>query len=90
MQPGYGHQALGHAYDPVEARGRFIARTYNHLFGAIVAFAVVEIALFQSGLALVIAQSMLGVSWLFVLGGFMVTGWLANRVAQTATSLPAQ
>jgi FtsH-binding integral membrane protein len=90
MQPGYGHQALGQAYDPVEARGRFIARTYNHLFGAIVAFAAIEIALFQTGLAQIIASSMLGVSWLLVLGGFMVAGWAASHVAQTSRSLPAQ
>ena len=87
---GYGQDALRSSYDPVEARGRFIARTYNHLFGAIVAFAAIEFALFQTGLAFVIAQAMVGVSWLLVLGGFMVAGWLASRVAHTATSLPAQ
>ena len=38
---GFGHDAVRTAYDPVEARGRFIARTYNHLFGAIVAFAAI-------------------------------------------------
>jgi FtsH-binding integral membrane protein len=90
MQSGYGHQALGAVYDPVEARGRFIARTYNHLFGAIVAFAAIEFVLFQTGLAYVIASAMGGVSWLLVLGGFMVAGFLASRVAHTATSLPAQ
>jgi FtsH-binding integral membrane protein len=90
MYTGYGQDALRSAYDPVEARGRFIARTYNHLFGAIVAFAAIEFALFQTGLAYVIAQSMAGFSWLLVLGGFMVAGWLASRVAHTAQSLPAQ
>ncbi len=90
MYTGYGQEALRSAYDPVEARGRFIARTYNHLFGAIVAFAAIEFALFQTGLAYPIAQSMLSVSWLLVLGGFMVAGWLASRVAHTSQSLPAQ
>jgi FtsH-binding integral membrane protein len=90
MQTGYGHDALRATYDPVEARGRFIARTYNHLFGAIVAFAGIEFALFQTGLAYTIARSLTGVSWMLVLGGFMLTGFLASRVAHTSRSLPAQ
>jgi FtsH-binding integral membrane protein len=60
------------------------------LFGAIVAFAAIEFALFKTGLAYVIARSMMGVSWMLVLGGFMVAGWLASRVAATSRSLPAQ
>ncbi len=87
---GYGNQAVRSAYDPVEARGRFIARTYNHLFGAIVAFAAIEFALFATGLAQVIVGAMLSISWLFILGGFMVAGWVASRAAHTARSLPAQ
>lgn len=90
MQTGYGHDALRATYDPVEARGRFIARTYNHLFGAIVAFAAIEFALFQTGLAFSIAQALTGVSWMLVLGGFMIAGFLASRVAHTSSSLPAQ
>ena len=89
MQTGYGHDAtFGKA--PVEARARFIARTYNHLFGSIVAFAVIEFALFATGLAVPIAASMLSVSWLFILGGFMLAGWVASRAAHTARTLPAQ
>jgi uncharacterized protein len=90
MHTGYGQDALRAAYDPVEVRGRFIARTYNHLFGAIVAFAAIEFALFKTGIAYGIAQALTGVSWMLVLGGFMVVGWLASRVAHTARSLPAQ
>ena len=90
METGYGQDALRSVYDPVETRGRFIARTYNHLFGAIVAFAAIEFALFKTGLAFVIAQAMTGVSWMLVLGGFMIAAWLASRVAHTARSLPAQ
>jgi FtsH-binding integral membrane protein len=33
---------------------------------------------------------MLGVSWMLVLGGFMVVGWFGSHVAQTAESKPAQ
>jgi FtsH-binding integral membrane protein len=74
----------------VDSRARFIVRTYNHLFGAIVLFAAIEVALFQSGLAAVIAKGMLGTSWLLVLGGFVLVSWLASRVAHTSTSAPAQ
>jgi uncharacterized protein len=74
----------------VERRARFIVRTYNHLFLAILAFTLIEIALFTSGIAPLIARTLAGTSWLLVLGGFMVVSWLASRVAHTATSLPAQ
>ena len=78
-------EALG-----VNARATFIARTYNHLLGAIVLFLLIEVALFTSGVAEVLAQKMLGVNWLLVLGGFMLVSWLASRAAHTATSKGAQ
>jgi FtsH-binding integral membrane protein len=83
------------AYQPVtaigvDARARFIARTYNHLLGAIVGFTLFEWALFSSGAAESIAGSLLGVNWLFVLGGFMVVGWFASRAAMSATSRSGQ
>ena len=74
----------------VEARSSFITKTYLHLFGAIGVFTLIEVFLFQSGLAFPIANAMMSVSWLFVLGGFVVVSWLASRVASTAASLPAQ
>jgi hypothetical protein len=74
----------------VTARGIFIARTYTHLFGAIVVFTLIEVALFQSGAAKNIAEAMLGTSWLLVLGGFMLVSWFATRSAMTSRSLPAQ
>jgi FtsH-binding integral membrane protein len=90
MNTGYGYSSATVGYDSVEARARFITRTYNHLFGAIVAFTAIEIALFMSGLAQAILQAMVGVSWLLVLGAFMVTSWLASRAAHTATSKVTQ
>jgi FtsH-binding integral membrane protein len=33
---------------------------------------------------------MLSVNWLFILGGFMIGGWIASRAAHTAESLVAQ
>jgi hypothetical protein len=71
-------------------RATFIGRTYMHLFGAIIAFTLIEVWLFSSGLADPIARSMLGVNWLLVLGGFIVVSWIASRAAHTAKSLGAQ
>src|SRR5436190_6271438 len=73
-----------------QSRATFVSRTYTHLFGAISAFTLIEIFLFKSGLAERMAQAMLGVSWLFVLGGFVVVSWLASRTAHTATSKTVQ
>ncbi len=77
-----------------DARAAFITRTYLHLFGAILLFAGIEVALFQSGLAAVIAEALLGVNWLFVLGGFVIVSWtylhLASRTAHTVSSPVAQ
>ncbi len=74
----------------VEARAAFITRTYLHLLGAILGFTMVEVYLFSSGLAATITRGMLGTSWLLVIGGFMIVGWLASRTAYKAESLGAQ
>ena len=73
-----------------DTRAAFIGRTYLHLFGAIIAFVLIEVWLFSSGLAEPIARSMMSVSWLLVLGGFIVVSWIASRAAHTARSLGAQ
>jgi FtsH-binding integral membrane protein len=78
-------QALG-----VDARAAFIARTYNHLFGAIVLFVLLEWIYFATPVAETLARALLSVSWLLVLGGFMVVGWLASRFAHASSSLPKQ
>jgi uncharacterized protein len=57
---------------------------------AVCGFILIEAALFKTGLADRIAQSLLGVSWLAVLGGFMVVSWLASRTAHLAKSKTAQ
>jgi FtsH-binding integral membrane protein len=85
----YNSAGIAVGESSVEVRARFIARTYGHLLGAIFAFTALEIFLFKSGMAYSILQAMPG-NWLIVLGGFLVTGWLATRVAHTAKSLPAQ
>jgi FtsH-binding integral membrane protein len=82
--------SAGHLGYAADTRDRFLVRTYNHLFGAIVLFTLIEVGLFLSGVAPVIAQAMLGGSWLIVLGGFMVAGWIATAVAHRAESKAAQ
>jgi FtsH-binding integral membrane protein len=82
-------------YTPVselsaETRSNFIWRTYGHVAAAIFLFAGIETYLFDSGLALPMAQSMLGFSWLLILGAFMIVGWLATHVAHTVQSKPLQ
>lgn len=74
----------------VEARAQFIIRTYSHLFAAIAAFTLLEVALFQSGLAVPITQALLGTSWLFVMGGFIVVSMIATHFAHSATSKAGQ
>ena len=86
---------LSHDYVPVSQRGvdtraAFITRTYNHLMGAIVAFTLIEIWLFSSGLAEPIATAMMSTSWLLILGGFMLVSWFATRAAHTSPSIGAQ
>jgi FtsH-binding integral membrane protein len=74
----------------VDTRAAFLTRTYVHLFGAIIAFVLIEVALFSSGMAEDIARAMLSVNWLFILGGFMVVSWIASRAAFSAKSVVAQ
>ncbi|HEY3493506.1 MAG TPA: Bax inhibitor-1 family protein [Polyangiaceae bacterium] len=92
MSEGFSsYQGLDPVRDAsVDVRARFITRTYNHLFGAIVAFAAIEFLLFKSGVAYPLAEAMLGTNWLLVLGGFMVVSWLATHAANRATSKGTQ
>lgn len=87
----YGHssQAPVFALDSA-SRARFVTRTYLHLFAAILGFAAIETALFATGVAYPIAQAMLSVNWLLVLGAFVISGWLFNNMALRSQSLGAQ
>ncbi len=78
------------AFGSTDARAIFISRTYAHLMGAILAFTLLEVLLFSTGLAESIALALAGVSWMFALGAFMVVGWLASRAAHTVESLSTQ
>jgi uncharacterized protein len=70
----------------VDSRSTFIDRTYLHLGAAILGFVLVELFLFESGIAQQIAGWMLGFNWLLILGAFMLVGWVANHTAHTSAS----
>lgn len=73
---------------PASERVAFLRKTYLHLGGAVLAFIAVEAALLNSSLAEPLVRTMLGgrMSWLLVLGAFMVVGYIADRWARSATS----
>jgi hypothetical protein len=73
----------------VEDRSNFIWKCYAHVVGAILAFAAIEVYLFQSGIAASIAAPMLN-NWLLVIGAFMLAGWGASHVAHRVQSKNAQ
>lgn len=73
-----------------DVRARFIARTYGHLLLAVATFVGIEVTLFATGWAERIVEGLLGVSWLLVLGAFVIVGMIATKVAHQALSKPAQ
>jgi FtsH-binding integral membrane protein len=73
----------------VEDRSAFIWKCYAHVVGAILAFAAIEVYLFQSGIAERIAMPMLS-NWWMVLGAFILAGWGASHVAHRVQSIQAQ
>jgi len=90
LTPTYGMPAAEAA---ALDRAAFIRRTYTLLAGAILAFIVVEGALFASGLAPLIASVIFSggsIGWLVVLGLFMGISYLANRWATSETSVTTQ
>jgi uncharacterized protein len=74
----------------IDSRAQFITRTYTHVVGGILGFILVELGLFESGLAEQVARFMLGFNWFLILGAFMLVGWLATRTAQTSSSIGMQ
>ena len=77
----------------VDTRAEFITRTYTHLFGAIVFFAMLEAVYFMSGFADVAAEfvfSFGSLGWLVFLGAFILVGTMASSTAHKAQSATAQ
>lgn len=73
----------------VEDRSKFIWRCYAHVAGGILAFAAIEMYLFQNGIAMNLARAM-GGNWILVLGAFMLVSWGASHLAHRVESLPMQ
>ncbi|MCB1043460.1 MAG: US12 family protein [Acidobacteria bacterium] len=90
----YGQDTYGNrnavAWASENTRATFIKKTYLHLLGATLAFTMLEVFYFQSGMAQNMARAMLSGSWLLVLGGFMVISWIASHFAQSAKSQASQ
>jgi len=81
--------AVGRGRTQASGREKFIVRTYNHLFLAILAFAGIEAGLFMTGLNVPIYQLFAG-NWMIVMGAFVITGMLASGAAHRAESLSTQ
>ncbi len=75
-----------------EARAEFIRKTYLHLAGAVLLFAVIEYFLIHSPVAEMmfnlIGSSRYG--WLLLLGGFIAASWMATHLAHKQTSAGIQ
>ncbi len=73
-------------------RAGFIRRTYMHVGGAILAFTLLEIVLFKTGVAeqfsMMLGQSKW--SWLLVMAGFMGASYLADSWAHSSISREKQ
>jgi FtsH-binding integral membrane protein len=73
-------------------RQQFIQKTYLHLAGAIALFVGIEVLLFVTPAAEAIASLIfkLPFSWLAVIGGFALLGWLARSMAARTSSIETQ
>jgi hypothetical protein len=72
------------------SRAEFLLKTYAHVFAALSAFALLEIALFKSGAAEALLRMLGGASWLVVMGAFVLVGWLCTFTAHRVQSLTLQ
>jgi FtsH-binding integral membrane protein len=75
---------------PPEARSAFMTRTYARLLMGIAGFILLEWWLFATGLAYAIAEFVLSVSWLLILGGFMIVSWMATSLVFKARTAAGQ
>jgi FtsH-binding integral membrane protein len=83
----YAYDARIAAHAPALERAAFIRRTYGHLAAAILAFIGIEFALLRltPGIEQIVV-GMMSVSWIFILGGFMVVSFIANYWARSGAS----
>lgn len=84
----YGEDRYAVASAPANVRAAFLQKTYGHLAGAILTFVLLEILLFKSGMAEVMFQTIFSIRYgpIFLIGAFIGCGYLAQYMAQSATS----
>jgi FtsH-binding integral membrane protein len=73
-------------------RAKFIQKTYLHLAGAVGAFIVVELILFQLGIAELLYNLIAShqFAWLLILGGFALLGGMSRGLAAQADNVNTQ
>ena len=88
----YASPGMVAADAPANVRAEFIQKTYLHLGFAILGFTALTALIINSPLAEPMMRLMLGTpySWLIVLVAFMGVGFIAERWAQSATSMAMQ
>ncbi|MRX28595.1 Bax inhibitor-1 family protein [Kangiella sp. HZ709] len=77
----------------VDRRSAFITKTYNHLLAAIIAFTLISVYLYQSGISTKIAifMSSLGtIGMIAMVAAFVGIGWFASRYAGSSDSKAVQ
>jgi FtsH-binding integral membrane protein len=93
-QPTYSAPQGNIAADAqVTERAAFIRNTYLHLLGAILAMVALDaliITAFDAQLAAIVPMVTSGWNWMFVLGGFMLVSFVADRWAHSNTSRSMQ
>ena len=77
---------------PADERAQFIRRTYLHLAGAILAFTILTVLWFKTGVAESFWQMIRTgpFMWLIVLGSFMLVSWVADKWAKSEASQGTQ
>ena len=84
----YGEDRYAVAAAPANERVVFLQRTYGHLAGAVLAFIALEAVLFQTGLGNTILGTLRALPYgmLLLMVGFIGAGYVAQMMAQSATS----
>lgn len=71
-------------------RAAFLTKTYAHLFAALAAFVLIEVAFFTTALGDQLWSLFVTAPPIAIFGGFVVVSWLASRTAHRAESKPLQ
>ncbi len=76
----------------VDRRSAFITKTYNHLLASIVAFTLISVYFYQSGISHKILNfiSQFGYGWMVLFGGFIAASWIATHLAHSSQSKVTQ